>query len=393
MKNFSIIKVVTLSVGLMSCAVMFTGCGAKKINLNDYLDINYSGYDTVGVATAEFDYEKMIKENSEAFGIKGEPSEMEILNVELALDGVIDGSLSKSTELSNGDSISYVWDVSMTDKISEKYDVEFSFEDVKVDVKNLDATESFDPFANVNVTYSGIAPDGSVKIDGSVDGMSDLYFEADKTSGLKNGDTIKVSVKSYSGDVESYCTEHGKIPSELEKEFTVEGLSSYVSSIDEIPEDMQEKMKNQAMDSITANAAGWAEGNSLESAEFIGYYFLTPKDGFYASSNNELYCVYKVTSNITGFTADNTEEKQTGQETYYTYYHYSDIMILEDGTCSADLSNGYMTNNNAESSYGQKGFFGGIDAYSYKGYNDLDSMFNDCVTKKIADCNYESTVQ
>lgn len=393
MKNFRMIKAVVLSAGLVSCMAVFTGCGAKKVNLNDYLDVSYSGYDTVGVATAEFDYEKMIKDNPEAFGIKGEPSEMELLSIEVALDDVIDGSLSQSTKLSNGDSISYVWDVSMTDSLKEKFNVEFVCENVKVDIKNLDAVEPFDPFENVTVTYGGIAPDGSATVKGSIDDMSGLYFEADKTSGLKNGDTIKVSVKSHSGDVESYCTEYGKIPSELEREFTVEGLSSYVSAIDEISDDMQEKMKNQAMDSITAYTAGWAEGNSLESAEFVGYYFLTPKEGFYSSSNNELYCVYKITANLTGYTEENTEEEQTGQETYYTFYHYSDIMMLEDGTCSVDLSSGYMSNNTVTSKYGNKGFFGGIDAYTYKGYNDLDSMFNECVTKKIADCNYESTVK
>lgn len=393
MKNFRMIKSVVLSVGMVSCMAVFTGCGAKKVNLNDYLDVSYSGYDTVGVATAKFDYEKMIKDNPEAFGIKGDPSEMELLSIEVALDGVIDGSLSQSTKLSNGDSISYVWDVSMTDSLKEKFNVEFVCENVKVDIKNLDAVEPFDPFENVTVTYGGIAPDGSATVKGSVDDMSGLYFEADKISGLKNGDTIKVSVKSHSGDVESYCTEYGKIPSELEKEFTVEGLSSYVSAIDEISDDMQEKMKSQAMDSITAYTAGWAEGNSLENAEFVGYYFLTPKEGFYSSSNNELYCVYKVTANLTGYTEENTEEEQTGQETYYTFYHYSDIMMLEDGTCSVDLSSGYMSNNTVKSKYGNKGFFGGIDAYTYKGYNDLDSMFNECVTKKIADCNYESTVQ
>ena len=100
-----------------------------------------------------------------------------------------------------------------------------------------------------------------------------------------------------------------------------------------------------------------------------------------------------MTSNVTGLKrGGDGETQESGQETYYTYYHYSDIMLLEDGTCSVDLSNGYMTNNSIESDYGKNGFFG-ADFYRYKGYKDLDSMFNECVTKKISECNYESTVQ
>lgn len=391
MKNFGMIKAVTFSVGLMSCAVVFTGCGEKKVNLNDYLEVSYSGYDTVGTASSRFDIDKMIKDNPEAFGIKGDPTDTELLAVEIDLDGVIDGSFSKSSELSNGDSISYVWDISMTDKLSEKYKVEFVYEDKEFEVKSLDEVEEFDPFENLSITFSGISPNGSATVKGSINEVPSMYFQADKTSGLKNGDVVKVSLDCYDDDIEKYCLQYGKVPTALEKEFTVEGLSAYVSAIDEIPEDMQEKMKNQAIDSFTANAAKWADGNTLDSAEFIGYYFLTPKEGFYTSHNNELYCVYKITANLTGFTEDNTEEEQTGQETYYTYYHYSDIMLLDDGTCSVDLSNGSMTSNTFNSKFGSMNFW--FSNYYFYGYNDLDSMFNECVTKKIADCNYESTVQ
>lgn len=367
------------------------GCGATEINLNDYLDVTYSGYDSAGVATSEFDIDKMIKDNSEAFGIKGDVTDSELLKIEADLDDVIDGSLDKTTDLSNGDSVSYKWNVSMTDKLKEKYKVEFVSEDKEFKVDSLDAVEEFDPFENLEVTFSGIAPNGSAKISGSIEEVPSLYFKADKTSELKNGDIITITLDSYEDDIESYCLEYGKVPTELEKEVTVEGLSSYVSKIDEIPEDMQEKMKQQAVDSFNANAAGWAEGNSLENAEFIGYYFLSPKEGFYTSYDNLLYCVYKITANITGCTSENTDEQQTAQEEYYTFYRYSDIMILDDGTCSVNLSDGRMTNNRIESNYGAVNFW--FSSYYFYGYWDLDSMFNECVTQEISDYNYESTVQ
>lgn len=391
MKNFGIIRTAALSACFVSAVAAFTGCGTKEVDLNNYIRVEYNGYDTVGTAVWTFDCENLIKENSEAFGIKGEPTKSELAEIMEDVNDIVDGKLDKDSNLSNGDSISYVWDVNADEDFSDKYKVEFVCEDKNFTVESLDEIEEFDPFENLNVSFKGISPNGSASVEGSIDAVPSLYFKADKTSGLKNGDVIKVTLDSYEDDIESYCIQYGKVPSVLEKEITVEGLSAYVSAIDEIPEDMQEKMKGQAMDSFTANAAKWADGNSLESAEFLGYYFLTPKEGFYASSNNEIYCVYKITANVKGVTEDNTEEEQTAQEVYYTYYRYSDIMLLDDGTCSVDLSNGSMTNNTVESKYGSVNFW--FSNYYFYGYSNLDSMFNECVTKKIADCNYESTVQ
>lgn len=394
MKNFRIVKTVVLSAAAVSCMPMLTGCFETKVNLNDYLTVDFSGYDTIGIATAKFDYEKMITENPSAFGLEANPSDMDIAAVMLDLDGVINGKLSKAEKLSNGDSISYEWEVNMTDALSDQFNVKFDYETVNIDIKELEEAELFDPFASINVTFGGIAPNGTVTIDGSVEGISGLYFEADKKTGLKNGDVVTVSLTTSRGDVQTYCTQYGKIPSAVEKEYTVEGLSAYAAKIDEIPEDMQNKMLSQAEDSFQAYATGWASGNTLEKAEFIGYYFLTPKEGFNTSYKNEIYCVYKMTTNITGYTAENTEEQQTGTEEYYTYFHYGNIMLLDDGTCSVDLSDGYMCRETVDSKYGSLWFWSSsVNPYEYKGYNDLDSMFSDCVTKQIANCNYESTVK
>ncbi len=383
-------KAMALSAVLAMAAVSFTGCGTKKVNLNNYLDITYSGYDTVGVASYTFDMEKCIKENPKAFGVKGEASDNDIMKIALDLDNAVDGKLDKSTELSNGDTINYIWNVNLTESLKEKYPVEFVYEDVSVDISTLDKAEAFDPFANLKITYGGIAPNGTLNISGKVDGMSDLYFSADKTSNLKNGDMVTVTVDAYSGNVIDYCAKYGKIPSSVEKEYTVEGLSSYVAAIEEIPDDILEKMKNQALDVIKADAAGWSKDNSLDKAECIGYYFLSPKEGFSTSYNNIIYAVYKVTANITG-TKENSDQEETVKETYYTCYTYSNIMVLDDGTCSVDTSKGKMTSNTCKSEYGSTGFW--WSAYTYHGYNDLDSMFNDCVTKNVGEYNYESTIK
>ena len=240
------------------------------------------------------------------------------------------------------------------------------------------------------MTFEGIAPNGTAKVNSSNNGG--FYYNLDKSSNLSNGDTVKVSVNADS----SYYLNQGMIITQTEKEYTVDGLSSYALKIDDIPDDIQEKMKKQAEDSIRADCSDWYEGNSLQSVEFIGYYFLTPKDGFSTYTHNDVYCVYKNTAKIKGYEVDSKpekdEEEKEFEESYYTYCHFSDIVILEDGTGSVNLSNANISYESAKSKYGRLSW-GSVSAYSYHGYNDLDTMFNECVTSKIAQYNYESTVK
>lgn len=81
-----------------------------------------------------------------------------------------------------------------------------------------------------------------------------------------------------------------------------------------------------------------------------------------------------------------------GDEVTYTYYKFEDIMLLADGTCSVDLSRGERCSKSIDSIYGEENFWGGFSAYSYEGYKDLDSMFNNVVTKNVEEYAYENTV-
>lgn len=237
-----------------------------------------------------------------------------------------------------------------------------------------------DPFENLKVTFDGVAPYSSVKMSG---GNSSVTYTASVEEGMKNGDVITITAEAKKSGVSLAATE---------KDYIAEGLAAYAMSVDEIPEETQEKMKNQAKDSLQAACASWREGNSLKDAEFMGYYFIHAKDGFSETPYNEIYCVYKMNASVTGLKRHGDGKTQeTGEEIYYTYFRYSDIILLPDGTCSLDLSKGQMTNNTIDSDYGYYNLIATF--YTYKGYKDLDSMFNECVAKKISSFEYENTVK
>lgn len=175
-------------------------------------------------------------------------------------------------------------------------------------------------------------------------------------------------------------------------------MTSYATTLDEIPDDMKEKMQNQAYDSFISYSAGltnipdWQRTITIQEPEFLGYYFLTGKEGFMPNPYNDLYLVYKYTANINALKkGSSSSDKVQGDETYYFYYRYSDIQNLPDGTCSVDLSSGQLCEKSSESEYGYINFISVF--FNFKGYLDIDSLFNESVTSHTEKYNYENTVK
>lgn len=384
----------TILVGLTAvcmCAGL-TGCGKETVDVSADADILVNGYDGHGIATVSKGDWLMDTEKTYGQGM----SLMELAALEEALYDAVEYSVSPSENLSNGDEV--VLTIDVDNSALESYDFKLAGGEKKITVSGLDEVKAFDPFENVAVNFSGMSPNGSASVNKSDSNVDiDLSYTLDKSSGLKNGDEVTVSISSYSGtDVEEYCMSKGKIPTTTEKTFTVEGLAGYAQKLEEIPEDSLNKMISQSEDSFKSYSTSWGEGNSLKNTELLGYYFLVPKEGFSSSYNNQLYCVFKETIEVTGFASEEEgkakdAKKKPYTDSFYTYYKYSDIVILDNGTCSFDLSSGSMPSSTAKSKYGYMSW-GDLVKYSFKGYNDLDSMFNDCVTSQIASYSYENTV-
>ena len=92
-------------------------------------------------------------------------------------------------------------------------------------------------------------------------------------------------------------------------------------------------------------------------------------------------------SNIYKISVENSENNFD----FYTYCRFKDIIVLADGTCSVDLTNYTMPTGSA--------FLGMVNgeaftkgSYYYNGYEETDSLFNNCVTKNIEQYEYESSV-
>lgn len=371
-----------IMVGAAIMCLCLSGCKAN-VDVTKTLKVDIKGVNGYGTATLSDEYDWINDVNKS-------DDELTLLGNEIKFRSAVTYSLDKKDHLSNGDEIT----VKVTTKEVDGLDVNFTGSDVKIKVEGLKEAETFDPFEGVELVYEGYSPNGSVKVSG---GDSSLTYTVDKTSGLKNGDSITVTVKPATGSIESYIEKNDKIYSPDSKEFTVDGLAAYATKLDEIPEDMQSKMKQQAEDAIRAQSANkfTAEGCTLKSADFLGYYFLTAKDSASTNQKNIVYCVYKCTQTLKGAAEgpNNTVlQDQTHDDVFYTWYSFSNVMILPDGTCSADLANGVLCSNQVDATIGYDAFFT-YRFYSLFGYLDMDSMTNDVITKNVDKYSYENTVK
>lgn len=369
------------------------------IDLNQYVTISSSGYNGYGTAYVEFDTEAFASDNKNKIelkkeymeGFEEEMSMLEGLDMNIAsivADSLLDGDLDVSSGLSNGDVVTFTWSFD-EEELNEVFDCNFKFSDITYTVEGLEEVGTFDAFEGVEVVFTGMAPYGraELQINSSDEKIRYLSYELSQYEDLDNGDTVEVSISNFYA--ESFAEQYGMVPAEMTKTYTVEGLGSYMTSMEQIPAELMESMKAQSEDVLRAHAAGdWDEEVTLSGLNYLGNYFLTPKSGVDTGVANRIYMVYEMSADI------NLEEYGVHTFTFYTYVSYDDLVLMEDGTGSVDLSSYERCRNQVNTDSYQTGENSwNTRTYYFYGYSDLDSMFNQCVTAQIADYSYETSVE
>ena len=310
--------------GLMLLAGCDKAGGAKEpttIDLNDYIEYQIEGYSTKASLSYTIKYEDIIED-------------FELEDVAASrLEKKITGTWSKMTYLSNGDEITFEWNVD-ADSIEEKYNVEFKADDLTVQVKDLDEMPEFDPFEYIEVSFSGMSGDGTV--------------------------TVDISDACPLDDVSDTAT------------YTVEGLDRYVAAIEELTPEMLTELQTQASDSINA-FYDLDDGESITGVNYIGLYFLKNKtDGSYYQ--NYVYLIYQVTFST-----------PAGDMTLYTYVRFEDIIYLADGSNEIyDILDTDMPSS-WDSEVGIGEYSWGSYEYEHAGYADVGALYNDEIRPQLED--------
>lgn len=159
---------------LAICMVLLslTGCsGRKTLDLNNYVNYSFSGFDGYGSLDYRIDYEALerdIRENSK----RQSDDVVDALIMELEMD--MYGSWNRETDLSNGDSVTYRWDINdeTCKQYKKAYGLTVKCEDLVAEVSGLQELKEFDPFENFQVDVTGYAGGGQ------------LTFSSDRYPGL-----------------------------------------------------------------------------------------------------------------------------------------------------------------------------------------------------------------
>ena len=388
-KNRKFVLIGAAVVIVVIALVLIIAMMPTKINLNDYITVNFSGYDTRGTATFSIDQEAFSQDFSGKISYQGADQTQLFLDDEALckrlLNECVGGSLSKTENLSNGEEIIFTWECDDTTANAD-FGVSLSYEDLPFTVEGLEQAQTVDPFADLEIVYRGIAPDGS--IDSITNHSSEPYadelrFSAEPSSGLDNGDTITVSIALDAAGLEDYfLSNYGVLFSETEKTFTVDGLGAYLSALSQIGEDDLTSLTTQGEDVLTSYVAkNWDEIFSLGSMDYLGSYLLTAKDSSRTYRNNILYLLYEVQVNVNA--------AEAGIQESFSYYYavrFEDLIVTPDGTLTVDLSDYSVDSDRFQREYDGR-------RYSFIGYETLEDAFRECVSVNVDQYNYESSLQ
>ena len=266
----------------------------SSLDLSKYIKLTFKGLNKHATAEAEIDEslkdvlgEEMYKEFARRVSLRIEENE----NLENGKDVEVNVSISESWLKENG--------------------IELKSTTPKVPVSGLKDAKEFDAFKDMKVTLSGMSPNLSLSVtnESTDEFVKTVRFTAEKTSGISNGETVKITASSWD---EEMAEEKGYALKELTTEYKVENQASYVSSKSELEGDVKnqiksifvEKAKSKGNDSKSTvyydtdykyvDAYDIYQDLSVGEPEVVSLYLLTKKADRYTYDANKLIGIVRV---------------------------------------------------------------------------------------------------
>lgn len=296
-----IIAAALVVIGAIIAVVCVVKYQKSKIDVGKYVEVTFEGYDTAGRADVELDYSELIKKVVTVQGYDPDDSEemTRLYNKKTYYNTLkdfyesIEIEVEPEEELSNGDEV--VVTITYDKELMKKNKVRFTNCKLEYTVEGLEPIQDVNPFDDITVEFSGTAPDGYAYYNNnsSIDYVRYCSFSFDKSSGLKNGDVITLTV---SEDDAEYALSNGYRFTETSKEYTVEGIAYYISTISDLSESDLTKLKEAAREEIIDDY-GWKDYYATVSdISYVGAMLAIPKDSSYTQNVMVMVFSAKVSS-------------------------------------------------------------------------------------------------
>ena len=349
-----------------AAAIYFFLLKPVTIDLDPFISIETSGYDSKGKAYAKFDYDGF----EMTYGDKLRKKNRKIPDPSVKFTHEVIGySLSQTDNLSNGDQITLKWN--NDDVLAKSYKCKLVCNDFTDTVSGLEEVEFIDPFQWVSVSISGTAPRAYAKysVDTSSEILNHITYRFSNDENLRYGESISLYVESDLSE-DDMMEQYGVVLEPREKSYTVENISRYAEKIKDVPTDKLDAINEFILDSY---AEIFEEGD-LISMECIGLYMYTLNNQSAVDDFNQLYFVYEVTVK---------QKRKLPDFTFYSVIGFKDIVLDPNGEDNIDI-------NDLE-------FFGVRDEtpdhyYYYTGYDSFKFMYDDIVGRCPGNYTIDSTV-
>lgn len=313
---------------------LIMGCkkDEKVIKLNDYVFIEMYGYDTKGEANVRVDtdeiHKKIIKD-MKFDSVKDEEYFYE------DVEDAIDAELDKYNDLSNGDTVVLHWDLDnkLIKEIEKRSNCKFVYDEEEIKVESLEPLVEYNVFDEMEVSFVGINGEGELRVKMPEDMPNNIYltYICDNDTNLNNGDRIIIKLYEHSdyfsnNQVKEYGIDKGVNIIEVEREYVVEGLYDYITSVNQVNNEAKAELEANSKQMLENYVASrWTKPGDYQGATLVGEALVRVETLFYDKMAYAL--IHKVDVN------DGSEEF-----TYYYYTMYYDVLVSEDGQNSYNLN-------------------------------------------------------
>lgn len=381
---FLVIGIVVAILAVIGGILVFRMTRKTTIDMDKYMTIEVKGYDGYGEAEAVIDWKaieedygsklrftKEYKDAAQDFG--GWYSEIDYL------EGYVSVEFDQEKNLSNGMEINYSWVV--MGALEDVLRVNLNYSNGSYKVEDLKDLLAIDVFNNLEVTFSGSAPNGTVSWEYTGSDFNYFDYSCDKSEGLSNGDEVTFTISKDA--VEDMARYTGRTAETYSKTYTVEGLQTSLTDFSQVKDEELDKIKKHT-EEIYRSGIENLDMASLSEINYVGSYFLKLKDDDSWNDANKLYTVYKVKVRFS-YEGENGKPVELDKELYW-FLNYRNLKLSEDGAVDVDLDD-YVTPFGSVHVEGTVAAEDGEKpAWSLYGYETLEELFETDV--KVNDSEY-----
>lgn len=231
-------KKILLAALAVGSILLLAGCGKTKMDLKEYLDVEFEGVSGKGTAIVTFDSEEF-EDDLRDTKVGGELSKKKRQRFVESFEVKV----KESEDLSNGDKVVVTLDYDKKD--AKEYGFEFANVKTEYTVEDLKELKEVDAFQYMDVTVEGVSPNITLDLDNNSDEdvMEDFYFYVDEDRyNFKIGDKVKIKVSYSEYDLE----EAGYMVKEETTEYEIKEGDAYITKYEQVTDEGLTQMKQLA---------------------------------------------------------------------------------------------------------------------------------------------------